>query len=166
MRRYIPYAIVVLIVSGSFALTSNQGSGPNAATRTIVNVTDGNSAHLSENGSDIRISNVLFVATEDGSAVLVAHIVNRSETPDELVLVSSGTARAELTGQTVLRTNTPLHFEGEQANAKAVFIDGGAVPGNFSSVTFSFANAGRVTIQAKIVANTDIYEGVIAKASL
>ena len=73
---------------------------------------------------------------------------------------------ATLTGETVLRTNTPLNFEGEQANAKAVFIDGGAVPGNFSSVTFSFANAGRVTIQAKIVANTDIYEGVIAKASL
>ena len=47
------------------------GAGQNAATRTLTQVTDGVEVAITQNGSAIKIVNLLLVATENGDAVVV-----------------------------------------------------------------------------------------------
>ena len=164
MRRYFPYVIVFAIISGSFVLTSNQGSGVNAATRLIKQVTDGAEKVIDTNGADIRISNVVLVTTSDGSAVLVGHIVNRGDSPDQLVGVATKTVNGVLSGEKLLRKDKPLFFEGENSNAHAVFTGLNATPGTFVEVALGFANAGVITVNALVQDQSGIYSDVSANA--
>ena len=77
MRRpHIKNFSIALITSAlALSLTACAGAGPDAATRMIKRVTDGNEAIVKTNGNDLSISNLLLVATEDGSAVVVGTIV-------------------------------------------------------------------------------------------
>jgi Flp pilus assembly CpaE family ATPase len=132
----------------------------------INRVTDGAEAVVNTDGSDLRISNLLLVATEDGSAVVVGHIVNRAEEADQILGITVGGVGATLTGKTKLDTNQPIHFEGELANAKAVFAGVGAVPGRNVDLTIGFARAGLVTVRAIIRDKRDIYADVTSGAKL
>ena len=76
------FSIAITAAVLALTLTACTGAGPNAATRLIKRVTDGAEATITSDGNDLSISNLLLVATEDGSAVIVGTIVNHEETPD------------------------------------------------------------------------------------
>ena len=166
MRQMTKVAVTTISIALALSLTSCSGSGPNAATRMINRVTDGAEAVVNTDGSDLRISNLLLVATEDGSAVVVGHIVNRANETDQILGITVGGVGATLTGETKLVANKPIHFEGEQANAKAVFPGVGAVAGRNVDITIGFARAGLVTVRAIIRDKRDIYADVTTGAKL
>lgn len=162
MRLMTKVAITTISSALALSLTACSGSGPNAATRLINRVTDGAEAVVNTDGSDIRISNLLLVATEDGSAVLVGHIVSRTIESDKLLGISVGGSSASITGLTDLKTNAPIHFEGDNANAKAVFAGVNPIAGSTVEVNLGFARAGLVTVRAIIRDQRDIYAGIIS----
>jgi hypothetical protein len=118
MRRK---SIVITSALAFSLLLSGCGAGQNAATRMITRVTDGTEITVRENGSEIRVVNLTLVDTGDGAAVVVATIINQGTQPDQLLGFSVQGVQATLSGETALLRNKPLFFEGEQANAKAVF---------------------------------------------
>ncbi|MTA02313.1 MAG: hypothetical protein F2578_03150, partial [Actinobacteria bacterium] len=122
MRKISKVVVTTIAATLALSLTSCTGAGPNAATRQINRVTDGGEAVINENGYDIRISNLLLVAVGDSTTVLVGNIVNRSEEVDQLLTITTAATRAVISGESILRTNKPLFFEGESANAKAVLF--------------------------------------------
>ncbi len=166
MRQMKKVAVTTMTIALALSLSSCYGSGPSAETRMITRVTDGAEVVVNTDGSDIRVSNFLLVATEDGAAVVVGHIVNRSEDPDQLLGISVGGSPATLTGETKLLTNAPLHFEGEMANAKAVFTGVNPIAGTHVDVTIGFARAGLVTVKALIRDQRDLYANVTSGAKL
>ena len=166
MRQMKKVSVTTTAIALALSLTSCYGSGPDAATRMITKVTDGAEATVTTDGSDLRVSNLLLVATEDGSAVLVGHIVNRAATTDQILGISVVGEQAVLTGETVLKTNQPIHFEGAAANAKAVFPGVGAVAGRTVDLTIGFARAGLVTVRAIIRDKRDLYANVTSGAKL
>ena len=166
MRQMTKVAVTTISIALALSLTSCSGAGPDAATRMINRVTDGAEAVVNTDGSDLRISNLLLVATEDGSAVVVGHIVNRANETDQILGITVGGVGATLTGETKLVANKPIHFEGELANAKAVFPGVGAVAGRNVDITIGFARAGLVTVRAIIRDKRDIYANVTTGAKL
>lgn len=166
MRQVKKVAVTTLTIALALSLSSCYGSGPDAATRMVNRVTDGAEAVVNTDGSDIRVSNLLLVATEDGSAVVVGHIVNRADATDEILGITVGGIGATISGETKLFTNKPLQFEGEQANAKAVFPGVGAQAGRNVDITVGFARAGLITVRAIIRDKSDIYADVTTGAKL
>jgi len=142
------------------------GAGQNAATRMITRVTDGTEVTIKENGSEIRVVNLTLVDTEDGAAVVVATIVNQGTEPDQLLGISVQGVQAALTGETLLLPNKPLFFEGEQANAKAVFPGANPQAGTHVNVSLGFAKAGFVTADVIIRDKRDDFKNVISGAIL
>lgn len=159
MRR----TATVLFVSFALALTlTSCGSGLNAATRNITQVTDGVEETIDIEGNKIKIVNFLLVATEDGSAVVVGTILNAGETDDQILGISVAGSQAILTGESILKPNQPLRFEGDSANAKAVFPLVGAKPGTHVDVTIGFARAGLVDLEVIIRDKRDDFANVTA----
>jgi hypothetical protein len=156
---------IAFTVASSITLTSC-GSGPNAETRKTNRVTDGAEAVINSDGSDIRVSNLVLVATEDGAAVLVGQIVNRADEADEILGITVGGVGATITGEKKLLSNKPIHFEGEQANAKAVFAGVNPVAGTTVDLMIGFARAGLVTTRVIIRDQRDIYAGITSGAKL
>jgi hypothetical protein len=166
MRRFIPAAIVFTIISFSFVLTSNQGSGPLAATSQITRVTDGAEAHINTNGSNLRINGVVLVAQADGSAVLTGSIVNRAEDPDQFLGAAINGTQGNFSGAKLLTTHNPIHLFGEYENAKIVFDGLNAVPGKFVNVTFGFAEAGIASLNVMVVEKSGVYENISSGSEL
>ena len=166
MRQMTKVAVTTISIALALSLTSCSGAGPDAATRMINRVTDGAEAVVNTDGSDLRISNLLLVATEDGSAVVVGHIVNRANETDQILGITVGGVGATLTGETKLVANKPIHFEGDSANAKAVFAGVNAEAGKNVDVTIGFARAGLVTVHAIIRDQRDVYAGITSGAKL
>jgi copper(I)-binding protein len=111
-------------------------------------------------GNDLSITNLLLVATEDGSAVVVGTIVNYMDENDALLGISAGGTSATITGEQNLVKNQPLRFEGEQATSKAVFAGVGAQAGRNVQLQLAFARAGVVTVNAIIRDKRDDYANV------
>jgi hypothetical protein len=169
MRRpYIKkFSIAFTATALALTLTACTGAGPNAATRLIKRVTDGNEASVTTDGNNLSIANLLLVATEDGSAVLVGTIVNHAAEPDALLGVSAaGGTQAAITGEQNLLTDKPIRFEGDSANAKAVFAGVNATPGKNVTLSLAFARAGVVTIDAIIRDKRDTYANVTSGLKL
>ena len=160
-------AIAFTATALALTLTACTGAGPNAATRLIKRVTDGNEATVTTDGNNLSIANLLLVATEDGSAVVVGTIVNHAAQPDALLGISAaGGTIAAITGEQNLLTDKPIRFEGDSANAKAVFAGVGATPGKNVTLSLAFARAGVVTIDAIIRDKRDTYANVTTGAKL
>jgi copper(I)-binding protein len=154
---------VFAIFAVSISLTGC-GAGLNAATRQIAQVTDGVEANVINEENNIRVVNLLVVATADQNAVLVGTIVNAKDAPDTLLGVAINGSVATLTGTTTLLKNAPVIFEGDSANAKAV-SPGFILPaGVQTSVSLFFARAGEITIEALVRGATDIYANVTSGA--
>lgn len=166
MRTITKVAVTTISIALTLSLSSCYGAGPDAATRMITRVTDGAEAVVESDGSNLRANNLLLVATEDGSAVLVGTIVNRADATDQIIGISAGDAQATITGETKLATNKPVIFEGENANAKAVFAGVNPVAGTNVSLTIGFARAGLVTVNVIIRDKRDDYAGVTSGAKL
>ncbi|QLL24275.1 hypothetical protein DLE04_00725 [Actinobacteria bacterium IMCC26103] len=156
MRRTITTITALLIATSLTAC----GAGQNAATRNIKQVTDGVEKIITQNGSAIKIVNLLLVATETGDAVVVGTIVNQGAAPDKLLGIAVGGGTATITGDTTLNQNAPLRFEGESANVKAVFTGVSPVAGRHVKLTLGFARAGMVTAEVIIRDKRDAYKNV------
>jgi hypothetical protein len=104
-----------------------------------------------------------LVAQPDGSAVLVGTIINANSTPDSLLGISANNVLATLTNESnVISEKTPMIFEGDSANAKAVIPGLGVKPGNTVDISFFFKTAGVVTVKAIMRDQRDTYAGVTA----
>jgi hypothetical protein len=161
MHRPHTKKITIAITAAALALSlTSCGYGPNAATRLIKRVTDGAEATVTTNGSNLSISNLLLVATEDGSAVVVGTIVNYMDEADALLGISAAGTTATLTGEQNLLRDKPVRFEGETANAKAVFAGVGAQAGRNVELQLAFARAGVVAVNVIIRDKRDDYAGV------
>jgi hypothetical protein len=151
----------IALIASALALTlTGCGAGPNAETRLIKRVTDGNEVILKENGANISVSNLLLVALEDGSAVVVGTFVNYSEDNDSLVGLSVNGIPAVITGETMMKQNAPLRFEGDSATTKGVFNAVGAEPGVNVPLTLIFEKAGEVTTSVIVRDQRDDYRNV------
>jgi len=161
MHRPYTKKITIAITAAALALSlTSCGYGPNAATRLIKRVTDGAEATVTTNGSNLSISNLLLVATEDGSAVVVGTIVNYMDEADALLGISAAGTTATLTGEQNLLRDKPVRFEGETANAKAVFAGVGAQAGRNVELQLAFARAGVVAVNVIIRDKRDDYAKV------
>jgi len=163
MRRK---TIVITTALAFSLLLSGCGAGLNAATTKISRVTDGNEITIRENGSEIRVVNLTLVDTQDGAAVIVATIINQGAEPDQLLGFSVQGVQATLSGEVLLLPNKPLFFEGEQANAKAVFLGANPKPGTHVTISIGFAKAGFVTAEVIIRDKRDDFKNVISGAKL
>ena len=161
MRRTITTATALLIATSLTAC----GAGQSAATRNIKQVTDGVEVSITQNGSAIKIVNLLLVATETGDAVVVGTIVNQGAKADKLLGIAVGGTTATLTGDTTLNQNAPLRFEGDSANAKAVFAGVSPVAGRHVKLSLGFARAGMVTAEVIIRDKRDAFKNVTSGIS-
>jgi hypothetical protein len=158
MRRTITTISALLLATSLTAC----GSGQSAPTRLIKQVTDGVEETITENGSKIKIVNMLLVSTETGDAVLVGTIVNQGAEPDQLLGVAVGGNQATFTGENQLKQNAPIRFEGDSANAKAVFYGVTPVAGRHVKLSLGFARAGMVTVEVIIRDKRDDYKNVVS----
>ena len=155
-------AISFVIIASLSTLTAC-GAGQNAASRAITKVTDGAETEVVTATSNMKIRGFLLVAQPDGSAVLVGTIVNANSTPDSLLGISANNVLATLTSESeVISENTPMIFEGDSANAKAVIPALGVKAGNTVDISFFFKTAGVVTVKAIVRDQRDTYAGVTA----
>jgi hypothetical protein len=151
------------IIAATLALTLTAcGPGQDAPTRMIRQVTDGVELSVKDNGVNIKILNLLLVSTATGDAVVVGTIVNSGTTEDELLGIAVGSSKAELTGETALKQNAPIRFEGDSANAKAVFYGVQPKPGRHVKLSLGFARAGMVTAEVIIRDQRDDYKNVVS----
>jgi len=151
----------IALIASALALTlTGCGAGPNAETRLIKRVTDGNEVILKENGANISVANLLLVALEDGSAVVIGTFVNYSDESDSLVGLSVNGIPAVITGETVMKQDQPLRFEGDSATTKGVFNAVGAEPGVNVPLTLIFEKAGEVTATVIVRDQRDDYKNV------
>jgi copper(I)-binding protein len=156
---------VITIFALSVSLTGC-GAGLNASTRQITQVTDGVEANVINDQNNLRVVNLLVVATADQNAVLVGTIVNAKDAPDTLLGVAINGTVATLTGTTTLLRNAPVIFEGDSANAKAVSPGFTLPAGVQTSITLFFARAGEITVEALVRGATDIYANVTSGGSV
>ena len=163
MRRTPTLISSILVLA--FAL-SGCAAGLNAETRNITRVTDGNEITIDENGSEIRVVNLKLVDTGDGAAVVVGTIINQGPNPDQLLGFSINGVQATLTGEINLLTNKPVTFEGEQANAKAVFYGLNPKAGTNVNISVGFAKAGLASAEVIIRDKRDDFKNVISGSKL
>lgn len=156
MRRTVSaIAIAVLAVS-----LSGCGAGQNASTRQVKQVTDGVEGSIIKDGNNIKILNLLVVAAGGGNAVLVGTIINTADTQDTLLGVAINGTTLAYTGTTALPKNTPIIFEGDRANAKAVLRGFGGTAGSNVKVGLFFAKAGSITLNAIVREAKEEYAGI------
>ena len=133
------------------------GSGQTAETRMIKQVTDGVEAQSAE----IRLRNVKIVKNELSEGILVGTLVNWSDQADAITGINIGGVAATLSGMKFdLLKNKPITFVGDSANADA-FAQISKVAGERIPITFTFATATPVTLDALVVAQDGIYENLV-----
>ena len=134
------------------------GAGQNAATRNFKQVTDGVEAQSAE----IRLRNVLIVKTDANDAVLVGTLVSWSDEPDAITGISINNTPATLSAPSFeLVKNKPVIFVGDSANADAYIPGLNKVAGERIPVTFNFATAAPVTVDALILKSEGFYKDLV-----
>ena len=137
------------------------GSGQTAETRMIKQVTDGVEAQSAE----IRLRNIKIVKNELSQGILVGTLVNWSDQADAITGINIGGIAATLSGVKFdLLKNKPITFVGDSANADA-FAQVSKVAGERIPITFTFATATPVTVDALVVAQDGIYENLVRSNS-
>jgi hypothetical protein len=145
----------VLIIS---TVVTGCGSGQNAVTRNFKQVTDGVEAQSAE----IRLRHVLIVKTATNDAVLVGTVVTWSDESDVITGISINNIPATLSAPSFeLVKNKPVIFVGDSANADA-FVPGlSKVAGERIPVTFTFATAAPVTVDALVLNSQGVYQDLV-----
>jgi hypothetical protein len=145
----------VLIIS---TVVTGCGSGQNAVTRNFKQVTDGVEAQSAE----IRLRHVLIVKTATNDAVLVGTVVTWSDEPDAITGISINNIPATLSaGSFDLVKNKPVIFVGDSANADAYIPGLSKVAGERIPVTFTFATAAPVTVDALVLNSQGVYQDLV-----
>ena len=151
LKRLIALLIISTIVTGC-------GSGQNAVTRNFKQVTDGVEAQSAE----IRLRNVLIVKTDANDAILVGTLVSWSDEPDAITGISISNIPATLSaGSFELVKNKPVIFVGDSANADAYIPGLNKVAGERIPVTFTFATAAPVTVDALVLNSEGFYKDLV-----
>ena len=151
LKRSIALLIISTVVTGC-------GAGQNAATRNFKQVTDGVEAQSAE----IRLRNVLIVKTDTNDAVLVGTLVSWSDEPDAITGISINNTPATLSAPSFeLVKNKPVIFVGDSANADAYIPGLNKVAGERIPVTFNFAIAAPVTVDALILKSEGFYKDLV-----
>jgi hypothetical protein len=149
---------VLLIVATTI---TGCGSGQNAATRTIKQVTDGVEAE----SAGIKLRNVLIVKTASEEGVLVATVINTSDEIDSIVGVAFGGAMTNFVTQSgELKKNKPIIFVGDSANADASIPVLNTSAGERIDITFTFAKTAPITVNALVVNGDGIYQDLVRSA--
>ena len=156
MRR----TISALTIAALAISLTGCGAGNNASTRQVKQVTDGVEGSITKDGNNIKILNLLVVAAGGGNAVLVGTIVNTADAEDVLLGVAINGTTVSYTGTTALPQNTPIIFEGDRANAKAVLRGFGGTAGSNVKVGLFFAKAGSITLNAIVREAKEEYAGI------
>ena len=151
LKRLIALLIISTVVTGC-------GAGQNAVTRNFKQVTDGVEAQSAE----IRLRNVLVVKTATNDAVLVGTLVSWSDEPDAITGISINNTPATLSvGSFDLVKNKPVIFVGDSANADAYIPSLNKVAGERIPVTFTFATAAPVTVDALVINSEGFYKDLV-----
>jgi len=133
------------------------GSGQTAETRMIKQVTDGVEAQSAE----IRLRNIKIVKNELSQGILVGTLVNWSDQTDAITGINIGGTAATLSNTKFdLLKNKPITFVGDSANADA-YAQISKVAGERIAITFTFATATPVTVDALGVGQDGIYENLV-----
>ena len=147
--------IALLIIS---TVVTSCGAGQNAVTRNFKQVTDGVEAQSAE----IRLRNVLIVKTATNDAVLVGTLVSWSDESDAITGISINNIPATLSAPSFdLVKNKPVIFVGDSANADAYTPGLTEVAGDRIPVTFTFATAAPVTVDALILNSQGVYQDLV-----
>ena len=147
--------IALLIIS---TVVTSCGSGQNAVTRNFKQVTDGVEAQSAE----IRLRNVLIVKTDANDAVLVGTLVSWSDESDAITGISINNIPATLSeGSFELVKNKPVIFVGDSTNADAYIPGLNKVAGERIPVTFTFATASPVTVDALVLNSEGFYKDLV-----
>ena len=151
LKRLIALLIISTVVTGC-------GSGQNAVTRNFKQVTDG----VEGQSAEIRLRNVLIVKTATNDAVLVGTLVSWSDEPDAITGISINNIAATLSAPSFdLLKNKPVIFVGDSANADAYIPGLNKVAGERIPVTFTFATAAPVTVDALVLNGEGIYQDLV-----
>ena len=137
-------------------LTGCNASGPDAPTRNVRQVTDG----VEATSGDVKAVNVLLVAQEDGSAVLVGTFTNSGETSDAITAITANGILGEISVSTLDQYSGPAIFEGDSKNSSAKFTGLNAKASSHVELEVSFATAAPMKLSALVRAKTDIYANV------
>ena len=151
LKRLVALLIISTVVTGC-------GSGQNAVTRNFKQVTDGVEAQSAE----IRLRNVLIVKTDTNDAVLVGTLVSWSDESDAITGISINNIPATLSAPSFdLVKNKPVIFVGDSTNADAYIAGLNKVAGERIPVTFSFATAAPVTVDALVLNSEGFYKDLV-----
>lgn len=142
-------ALLVVALTGCAA-------GPDAMTRNLRQVTDG----VEGVSGSIKALNVLLVAQEDGSAVLVGTFVNTSETNDEITSIVANGIVGEISVSPLVQYTGPAIFEGDSKNSSARFPGLNARASDHVELEVSFANSGPMKLSALVRAKAAEYANV------
>jgi hypothetical protein len=155
MAKTLIRLIALVIIS---TVVTSCGSGQNAVTRNFKQVTDGVEAQSAE----IRLRNVLIVKTDTNDAVLVGTLVSWSDEPDAITGISINNIPATLSAPSFdLVKNKPVIFVGDSANADAYIPGLNKVAGERIPVTFSFATASPVTVDALVLNSEGFFKDLV-----
>ena len=147
----------ILVLTILATTLSACGSGQTAETRMIKQVTDGVEAQSAE----IRLRNIKIIKNELSQGILVGTLVNWSDQTDAITGINIGGTAATLSNARFdLIKNKPITFVGDSANADA-YAQISKVAGERIAITFTFATATPVTVDALVVAQDGIYENLV-----
>ncbi len=151
LKRLIALLIISTVVTGC-------GAGQNAVTRNFKQVTDG----VEGQSAEIRLRNVLVVKTATNDAVLVGTLVSWSDEPDAITGININNIPATLSAPSFqLVKNKPVIFVGDSANADAYIPGLNKVAGERIPVTFNFATAAPVTVDALVLNSEGFYQDLV-----
>ena len=155
MAKTLIRLIALVIIS---TVVTSCGSGQNAVTRNFKQVTDGVEAQSAE----IRLRNVLIVKTATNDAVLVGTLVSWSDESDAITGISINNIPATLSeGSFELVKNKPVIFVGDSTNADAYIPGLNKVAGERIPVTFTFATASPVTVDALVLNSESFFKDLV-----
>lgn len=154
-------AAAAAVAVATLASLSGCWAGFDAGTSVQANQAVGNGANLTAGDVDVRGATWVRNVENPTEATLVATFVTGSDVPDKLVKVEIDPAspmgitggELEIPAQGSVRTG---HWSPSFINA----FDFKVLPSAFVPTTFTFRNAGTVTGDVLVVANTGQYAGV------
>ncbi len=151
IRKLLVLALITTSLTGC-------GSGRTAETRMIKQVTDG----VEGQSNEVRLRNVLIVKDEMAQGILIGTLVNWSDEADALTGITINDQAVTLSaGSFNLAKNKPVIFAGPSANADAFIPQITNAIGERVDITFSFAKASPVKLNALIVQNDGIYSDLL-----
>jgi hypothetical protein len=143
-------ALLVVVLTGCGA------SGPDAPTRNIRQVTDG----VEATSGSIKAVNVLLVAQEDGSAVLVGTFVNSGDTRDAITGITANGIVGDISISTLDQYSGPAIFEGSSKNSSAKFPGLNAKPSDHVELEVTFATSAPMKMSAIVRAKAEEFANV------